>query len=96
MRKKTKSVTLDTERDAELLAWIDTLSNFARVARESLYQTYHQTTRPNAPPDLEAIRQVVRDELRRSLAGLQLAKGEQPQAEAEDTDPALELNLLQF
>jgi len=61
MAKVTKSVTFDDERDATLLAWLNRKPNFSRFVRRALYRAKEGD---GAPLTLDAVRLVLRDELR--------------------------------
>lgn len=82
------SVAFDSERDADLLAWLDAQPNRSEVIRAAL-------TRARQRPEA-TLADVVKaiESLGERLAGLQLAAASPASREAEDPDLAAALEAL--
>lgn len=79
-------VVLDESRDADILHWLDTQENKSGAIREAIRETIQAVTRPQGPVvDLGAIRQVVREELKR--VSVSRASNGAGSAQAGDVDP---------
>ena len=90
MAIKRFQLVLDTDRDADLLAWLDEQANRSAAIRSALRA---QLTEQDL--DLETIRAAVRIELTSALAGLQLHQDRSSTLEAaEDPELARALDTL--
>ncbi len=79
------NLKIDQEQDADLIAWLESFPNGQRSAavREAIRRGLGIAAPVESGLDLEAIRQVVADELSKSLAGLHL----QPASDQTDRPP---------
>ena len=90
MAIKRFQLVLDTDRDADLLTWLDEQANRSAAIRSALRAQLTEQDR-----DLEKIRAAVRIELTSALAGLQLQQDCSSTSEAaEDPELARALDAL--
>lgn len=90
MAIKRIQLVLDTDRDADLLTWLDEQANRSAAIRAALRAQLTEQDR-----DLEKIRAAVRIELTSALAGLQLNQDRSSTMDAaEDPELARALDAL--
>ena len=90
MAIKRIQLVLDTNRDADLIAWLDEQPNRSAAVRSALRAQITQQD-----PVLETIRAAIRSELTSALAGLQLHQDCSSTLEAaEDPELARALDAL--
>ena len=90
MAIKRIQLVLDTDRDADLLTWLDEQANRSAAIRSALRAQLTEQDR-----ELEKIRAAVRIEVTSALAGLQLQQGCSSSLEAaEDSELARALDAL--
>jgi len=90
MAIKRIQLVLDTDRDSDLLTWLDEQANRSAAIRSALRAQLTEQDR-----DLETIRAAVRIELTSALAGLQLQQDGRSSLEAaEDPELARALDAL--
>jgi Arc/MetJ-type ribon-helix-helix transcriptional regulator len=82
-----RSFTLDTERDAELLAWLDAQANVSEAVRKAL-RAYHAQREGKEQATLADVVAAI-EELGERMAGLQVVKASDNSSPAEDEDPEL-------
>jgi hypothetical protein len=84
---KRVQLVLDTERDADLLAWLATQENRSAAIREAMRAAIHAELRPRVDLELRTLRRVLREELQRvGRVALVEEPADDPQATV-DADP---------
>jgi heterodisulfide reductase subunit A-like polyferredoxin len=83
---KRVPVVMDTERDADLLRWLDQQENRSAAVREAL----RQALRPTPRLDAATIRRIVREE----LAGIQISGAAETPKDVSPTDADPEAGAL--
>jgi len=78
MAKLTKSITFDTERDANVIRWATTQPEaFARVCRNALYAAMNASQKPDTKQqqpaiDIADLQHAIRTEIQTAFTGLAL------------------------
>jgi Arc/MetJ-type ribon-helix-helix transcriptional regulator len=82
-----RSFTLDIERDAELLAWLDAQANVSEAVRKAL-RAYHAQREGKEQATLADVVAAI-EELGERMGGLQVVKASDNPSPVEDEDPEL-------
>jgi hypothetical protein len=82
-----RSFTLDTKRDAELLAWLDAQANVSEAVRKALRVYYAQREGTEQATLADVVAAIER--LGERMAGVQMVRAPDNSSPVEDEDPEL-------
>jgi hypothetical protein len=85
---KRVPVVLDTERDADILAWLSEQDNRSAAIRQVIRAALRAKPRPRISVEVRTLRRVLREELHRCAPGMAAAESDvNPEPVQVDADP---------